>query len=165
VAISKGACAQIALVAVVAIIAASLGAAGPSVASAPPGSPQCTITSPVNGSRVGGRIAVLGTAVNGSLPLGRVQVRIDGGNWTDAAGFENWTLLVDTTRLANGKHSMDARATDANGASDPTTLVVVVRNPEPAVSSRWDTWCLVTSIIAAGAVAIIVLLARGGGKR
>jgi hypothetical protein len=135
-------------------------AAGPGGRSDGMGAPLCAITSPANGSLVRGAVDVCGTAQNGISPLIKVQVRIDGGNWTDAVGLDNWTLTIDTALLENGEHIIYARASDASRSSEAASVEVIVRNPGPPISSGWDLMCLVTFIIAAGAIAIVILAAH-----
>jgi predicted GH43/DUF377 family glycosyl hydrolase len=130
--------------------------------------PRCFITSPSNGSRVAGAFDVTGTAINGSAPLSTVQVRMDGGYWRDAAGLENWTLALDAVGLGNGKHRIDARALGGDMSSETVSVDFLFVKSEPSVSSGWDPWCLVTGIVAAGAIMILVLttsLHRPGNER
>jgi hypothetical protein len=135
-------------------------AAGPGGRSDGTGAPRCALASPANGSLARGTVEVCGTAVKGSLPLTAVLVRVDGGAWKHADGLENWTLSIDTTLLVDGEHTIFARAEDANLSSENVSVVVLVRNPGPPVSSGFDLMCLVNIIITAGLVAMVVLAAR-----
>lgn len=108
----------------------------------PPEPPHCSISSPSNGSTVKGSMHVTGTAVSGSSPLRAVHFRIDGGNWTDALGLENWTQVVDTDALARGRHRLEARATDGTLYSGAASVDFVVARPEPAVSTKDSSWVL-----------------------
>jgi hypothetical protein len=108
-----------------------------------PEKPRCAITSPANNSKVSGRVVVHGTALNGSLPITIVQVRIDGGAWQTAIGIGNWSLSVDFAKSPNGRHRIEARAFDGSLYSDPVSIDLDVRNPEPKVTVAADTWYLI----------------------
>jgi hypothetical protein len=93
---------------------------------------------------------------------------MDGGYWRDAAGLENWTLALDAVGLGNGKHRIDARALGGDMSSETVSVDFLFVKSEPSVSSGWDPWCLVTGIVAAGAIMILVLttsLHRPGNER
>lgn len=122
--------------------------------------PKCTITYPVNDSLLKGVIQVQGTALNGSLPLRLIQVRIDGSAWSNAIGLANWTFSLDTTKLTVGKHIIEARAFDGNLSSDPASVEFTVRNPEPNVTTGGSPWCLPSVAVATIAGISVFLLLR-----
>jgi len=102
----------------------------------PPIPPTCKITSPANGSKVSGTIHIRGTAAIGRLPLSSVFVRIDGSDWKLATGLENWSLPVDTSSLAGGKHKIEARAFDGALYSNTTSVQITVQRPESVVTTE-----------------------------
>jgi hypothetical protein len=126
----------------------------------PPVAPTITITSPANGSKVSGRVIVRGTAQNGTLPLTVVQVSIDGGDWQIAVGLDSWTCLMDTAKLARGKHRIEARALDANLSSGIASVDITVYHREPAVSTGENAWCLPAVVVMVATVAAVLLLLR-----
>jgi hypothetical protein len=127
---------------------------------------RCTITSPVEGSKVTGTIQLRGTAINGSLPLSAVFIRIDGGNWTKAVGLENWILAIDITGLSAGKHRAEARAFDGSLYSETASVDFMVIKPEPGVSLGSNPWCLPAAVIAIMAgLTILLLLRKKKGNR
>ena len=126
----------------------------------PPIAPTCIISSPANNSKVSGRVLVRGTALNGTLPLTIVRVRIDNGAWQTAVGLDEWTFTINTAKLAKGNHRIEARAFDANLSSDIVSVDIIVYNPEPAVSTAGNPWCLPAIIIAVVAGLSVLLLLR-----
>ena len=122
-----------------------------------PEKPRCTISSPINGSKVSGRVQISGTAMNGSIPITSIQVRIDGGRWMNAIGLANWTITVDMSKSGNGKHMLEARAFDGDLYSDPATIDVKVNNPQPRVYVEGAYWWMAIIIILV-VVSIIIIL-------
>jgi hypothetical protein len=130
-----------------------------------PEKPQCTIVYPLNGSKVGGHKQIRGTAINGTLPLTIIQVRIDGGDWMTAVGLKNWTLTVNFGQAKNGRHIVEARAFDGSRYSDTASVSFSVINPEPSVSSGGTPWCLPAAIIAIVAgLGVLLILRRKKGE-
>jgi len=127
----------------------------------PPIAPRCTIDSPANGSKITGTLQLRGTAVNGSLPLSAVFIRIDGGNWSRAVGLENWILAVDIARLPAGRHRAEARAFDGSLYSGTASVDFAVFKPEPGVTTGGNPWCLPAIMVAAVAgVSVVILLKK-----
>lgn len=86
---------------------------------------RAAIARPVDAAKVPeGPVEVEGTAWSGSGPIRKVEVRVDGGEWVEAAlgepagrhGATPWTW---TWRARKGKHAIEARATDGTGAAQP----------------------------------------------
>lgn len=125
-----------------------------------PSAPRCTIGSPANGSRTVGTLQLRGTAVNGSLPLSAVFVRIDGGVWLKAVGRDNWVLAVDISKLPSGKHRAEARAFDGSLYSDTASVDFTVLKPEPGVTLGGDPLCIPAAIVAVTAAVSILLLLK-----
>ncbi|MEM2869061.1 MAG: Ig-like domain-containing protein [Thermoplasmata archaeon] len=84
---------------------------------------------PAEGQRVRGKITVEGRALGGSLDVVGVQVRVDAGAWADAEGNSSWRYILDTTKLADGEHVLEARAFDGYDFSTSTKRIIVVDNP------------------------------------
>jgi poly(hydroxyalkanoate) depolymerase family esterase len=89
--------------------------------------PTVTLTAPAAGATVSGALAVTATASD-DVGVTRVDVLVDGavaGSDTSAP----YSVTVDTTRLANGNHSLSARAFDAaNNAGSAAAITVNVQN-------------------------------------
>jgi hypothetical protein len=75
------------------------------------GCPTVAITSPLAGAAVHGQVTVTGTAADDGSIL-RVKLSVDGGPWILASGTTSWSAPLDTTSLANGPHTLTARAVD-----------------------------------------------------
>ena len=92
------------------------------------GMPSATveIISPTEGATISGTINVIGTASD-AVSLSVVQVSTDSGSYSNASGTNNWSFSLNTTSLANGVHTISARATDIAGVtstSSPITITV-----------------------------------------
>jgi len=89
---------------------------------------KVAIDRPSENEKVKGKMIVSGTATKGTLEVVSAQVRIDGGDWIDVAGNYTWQYSLDTTRLKNGKHLLEARAFDGNDYSDLASVNFTVDN-------------------------------------
>ena len=88
--------------------------------------PNVAITSPDAGSTVSGSVTVSGTASD-NVGVTRVDVQIDNGAFTLAAGTASWSYSFDSATLAEGGHDIRARAMDAAGnVSALATIVLTV---------------------------------------
>ena len=67
---------------------------------------------------------ISGTATD-NIAVQTVEVRLDNGAWTTAAGTSTWSYSVNTSNLLNGTHVIAARATDTSGNLSPTNPVSV----------------------------------------
>lgn len=130
--------------------------------------PVCNITSPYDGAVVKGSLMVSGTAAAGSPGLARVEVRVDGGKWEVAGGTLSWTFRLDTTKLGNGNHTIEARATDGELDSGPAMVHIIVKNPPPTPKTVVTTldgfpW-LILAIVLGAAAAAMFLMFKGKKK-
>lgn len=100
--------------------------------------PSVAITAPAGGSTVSGNVTVTGTAGDAG-GLVKVEVAVDGGPYATASGTSSWSWGWSTTSLANGSHSLVARATDAAGntATAGTTVTVGNTSAAPATQGTW----------------------------
>lgn len=96
--------------------------------------PACAIASPGMGVIVAGTISVTGTAhdPDGDIGLASVQVKVDSsGSWAGAAGQTAWSFQWDTGTVANGAHTIYARALDNKStASTVQSVIVNVQNTD-----------------------------------
>ena len=104
-----------------------------------PGAPSVSITSPAAGTTVSGTVTVSADA-QAEAGVASVEFFADGrslGKDSKAPWQANW----DTTKVADGPHSLSAKVTDKAGASaDATAVGVTVKNaqttpPPPATGS------------------------------
>jgi endonuclease YncB( thermonuclease family) len=101
-------------------------------------SPSCTIVNPSDGDTVSGTVTVQVDAADSedSDDSLTVEVAIDGGSYQTAAynstsGYYEYDW--DTTGVADGDHTVDARATDSDGATtDASQITVTVDNTASA---------------------------------
>ena len=90
------------------------------------------ILTPSDSQKIKGKTTITGTATKGSLEVVSVQVRTDDGEWYNATGKDNWQYSLDTTKLKNGVHSLQARAYDGMDYSDPVNRTIMVGNQKAA---------------------------------
>ena len=92
--------------------------------------PGVVLNFPVNGSTVSGSTLVSGTASD-NVAVAKVEVNVDGGTWSTAAGTTSWSFSLNTQNLLNGQHTIFARATDTSGnpSSVPSVTVRVFNVP------------------------------------
>lgn len=90
--------------------------------------PVVTIDAPVDGASVDGLLTIAGTAAHSS-GITNVDVQVDDGPFASATGTSVWTFDFDTTSVANGGHTVTARARASDGSSATTVIEVNVANP------------------------------------
>ena len=90
--------------------------------------PKVEILSIAEGQKMKGKFTLTGKAVKGTLEVVKVQARVDSGEWTDAAGNTSWTFILDTSKLSNGKHTIQVKAYDGVGYSETVNRTVTVDN-------------------------------------
>jgi hypothetical protein len=120
-----------------------------------PQKPQCTILSPVNGSIVSGAVRIRGEAINGTNPVRFVQIRIDGHEWMNTSGRERWTIVLTTGEFGNGKHVLEARASDGNLFSNSSSIILNTNNPN-AAKSEFSWYAPVVSFLILIGIALIL---------
>jgi predicted extracellular nuclease len=92
--------------------------------------PNVSIVNPEDGSTVSGTVTIQVDATDAEDAAGTltVEVAIDGGAWQTAAYNSSsgyYELDWDTTAVADGSHTIDARATDSAGNTTNATQVTV----------------------------------------
>ncbi len=102
----------------------NLAAVEVKAASATTGPPAVMITTPTSGQSVSGTIPVTATATTqGGATVKSVQLLVDNQPFGAPLTTAPYTLLFDTTTLANGAHSVGAVVTDTNNAVASATAV------------------------------------------
>lgn len=96
--------------------------------------PTISVIFPAAGAVLDGTITIQGTATD-DRSVALVEVKVDSGNYSAAAGTLNWTFPLDTRTLADGAHTITARATDTSGQTDTYSVNVNVNNTVIAVTS------------------------------
>jgi hypothetical protein len=100
--------------------------------------PTVAVSAPASGATVGGTVAVTGTAGDAG-GVAKVEVAVDGGPYATASGTGSWAWSWSTASVANGTHTLTARATDASGNTATTSRTVTVSNTSvaPATQGTW----------------------------
>ncbi len=110
--------------------------------------PSITILFPPDGATLApGTVTVTGSAWD-NVAVERVEARNDTGTWTVCAGTASWSCPL---MAGPGTATIYARATDATGNSNMTTIRVTVRSPEtpPGPPASPDPLPLVLAAVAA----------------
>jgi len=94
--------------------------------------PKVEFSAPSEGQKLSGKFVVSGKSFNGTQDIEKVQCRVDSGDWEDATGNTTWTYNLDTTKLKNGKHTLQARAYDGTDYSDIVNRTISVDNQKVA---------------------------------
>ncbi|HEX6701904.1 MAG TPA: Ig-like domain-containing protein [Gaiellaceae bacterium] len=89
--------------------------------------PSVAIAAPAAGATVAGAVGVAGSAAD-NVKVAKVEVSVDGGAYALAQGTGSWSYAVDTTKLADGGHTLNARATDSTGNTSVTSEGLTVKN-------------------------------------
>ncbi len=87
-----------------------------------------------------GRTAVAGVAWAQHLGIERVEVRVDGGAWSDARladvdTIDTWRQWVYEWDATTGNHMLEVRATDAGGQTQPEMRA----EPFPSGATGWHS--------------------------
>jgi subtilisin family serine protease len=116
---------------------AFIGGAAPPADTTPP---TVSITAPAPGATVSGTVTIAASASD-DVGVARVELRVDGALLaTDTAA--PYSAAWDTTAVANGSHTLSARALDAAGnAATSAAVTVTVSNAAPPP----PTTCATTS--------------------
>jgi hypothetical protein len=89
--------------------------------------PTVTISSPASGTTVSGTITIGGSASD-NVSVQRVDVQVDAGSFASASGTTSWSASFNTSGLANGTHTITARATDSSGNVRSVTETITTSN-------------------------------------
>ncbi len=89
-----------------------------------------SITKPQENQTIKGKTTIQGWATDkdGNTTIQRVELRVDVGGWATVLGTTVWLYELNTSMLANGYHTLEARAYDGFAYSESYGLVVKVDN-------------------------------------
>jgi hypothetical protein len=108
---------------------AALGGDNGGDGDTPNSPPAVVITSPASGSTVSGTVIIQVSASDLDGAVSKVEWNVDGGTWQAAAwNGAHYEATWDTTTASNGDHTINARATDNNGATGADSNPVTVSN-------------------------------------
>lgn len=94
--------------------------------------PTVSMTAPANGATVSGTAVTVSATASDNVAVGNVQFLLDGNPVGSPVLQAPYALNWDSTTVANGTHTLSARATDTAGNTTTATAVTVtVNNPVP----------------------------------
>jgi hypothetical protein len=118
-----------------------------------------TILGPPSGAVVRGTVVANGTSShpNPRMPVARVMVQLDDGEWVAANGTSSWALALDLSGLGPGPHTVRAKAFDGEAYSPVVERTFVVGRPpkEDTGGSHSMTIVLVLVLVVAIAAAAV----------
>ncbi len=98
--------------------------------------PSVAITDPVDGATISGTYRVKVSASDSDGTIAKVELSIDSASYIDITANLDGTSYYygwDTTKVADGAHTLDARATDNLGATANATQIAVTLNASAVV--------------------------------
>ena len=120
--------------------------------------PVLSFTQPVPGT-VNAASQVFNLSVSDNLsPTPELEWRLDDGPWTPL----NRTWFV--TDLPEGRHTIEARATDEAGNSQTTSLVMEYKATTLDLGGSWP-WLVIMALVVVDALAIALMMRRRRGSR
>lgn len=107
-----------------------------------------------------GSILLSGAIGRGTRDVLRVEVRLDGGAWREAAFGQSWNQTVDTGKLRDGEHTVEVRAYDGWEYSTTVSGVLEVDNSKSIRTGGIGpgTGLLIAGAVAAAAAAAVVFV-------
>lgn len=95
--------------------------------------PTVSMTAPADGATVSGSAVTVSANASDNVAVSNVQFLLDGNPLGSPVTQAPYTMSWDSTTVANGSHTLSARATDTSGNSATSTPVTVtVSNSPPA---------------------------------
>ncbi|MBM4248298.1 MAG: hypothetical protein FJ149_02480 [Euryarchaeota archaeon] len=91
--------------------------------------PSVTVDVPAEGAVLKGVVEFSGIALDPEGAPLAVMVQVDGYPWADAGGNASWNYTFDTTKYANGRHTVRVKASDGSLESEMISRNVTVANP------------------------------------
>jgi hypothetical protein len=125
--------------------------------------PRIELISPSEGQKVKGQVTASGRTIKGTLAVIKVELRVDSGDWAEANGTATWTFQLDTTRLQNGRHTLQARVFDGMDYGVSANRTITVDNQKKAADKASTPGF--EAVAAAGAVAVALLARRRRAHR
>ncbi len=120
----------------VVIDSASNTATSPPVTVTVSNPPTVTITAPASGASVSGASVNVTVTANSALgtTISSVQFKIDSVNKGAAVAASPYSIVLDTTTLTNGAHTLTAVVTDSTSGTATSAAVNITVNNPPIVS-------------------------------
>ncbi len=127
--------------------------------------PTVLLLLPAENAIIKGKYTVTGSASHpkAALKVVAVEVQVDGGAWQRANSTSNWSFLLDTARMPDGRHAIRARAFDGAKYSQEVQRGFVVRNYRLQVTTETFPPVLVVALLVTILCAAAGYLAYRGG--
>lgn len=94
--------------------------------------PTLAVDTPQAGATVEGLVEIAGTSGDADGDTVTVEVQVPpNGSWQAADGADGWSFTWNSTRVDNGDHTIQVRATDQHGFETLVERTVTVDNPLP----------------------------------
>jgi hypothetical protein len=94
--------------------------------------PTVSMTAPANGATVSGSAVTVSANASDNVAVANVQFLLDGSPLGTPITQAPYTMTWDSTTVANGSHTLSARATDTSGnTATATAVTVTVSNTLP----------------------------------
>jgi hypothetical protein len=100
--------------------------------------PSTPLTDMEDGQSVSGVFRVEGTAADDG-GVEKVQYQVDGGDWVDAEGTDEWQFDVDATEMEPGDHTLRIRSYDGTSYSDEEVITFNVNEPPEVAGISIET--------------------------
>ena len=121
------------------------------------GVPRIAILEPAMGSSVSGTCTFRGAVTLDSGTVSRLEWRLDSSGWQPMPGGADWELVLDTSAVSNGYHTLSVRATGSAGGQAAATTWMTVDNailpPTITIASPCDTDSVSGMIVISGSAA------------
>jgi hypothetical protein len=126
--------------------------------------PEVTIDRPAADSTMSGKYTIKGTAIHPKAGMNVILVRIqlDNKTWRTASGTGNWSYVLDSMTLSNGRHTLKVSAFDGTKYSRDATVEFNVDN-KVTVSDNMMLWVVLIVVIAVVVVGAVFLAKRRKG--
>ena len=129
-------------------------------------SPVVMINTPAARSTIKGVFEMNGSSYHpdANLTVVSVEIRVDDGPWSVVAGTSNWSWVLDTRLLPDGKHDVHVRAYDGSKYSPEVSREFTVKNAKEKPNDNFATWStflrMMIVVVVFCAVAVLWLQAR-----
>jgi len=121
--------------------------------------PTVAMTAPADGATVSGSAVTVSASASDNVTVSNVQFLLDGASLGSPITQAPYTMSWDSTTVANGSHTLTARATDSAGNTATATPVTVTVSNTPPPGPTVDT---TVAKDATGPVSVTINTAAAG---
>ena len=101
--------------------------------------PTVSLTAPADGAMVSGTITITADASD-NVAVAGVQFSVDGNNIGALDTTSPYSVMLDTTTLADSSHTLTAAALDTSGNVDTDSIAIIIDNAatiDPSLAAYW----------------------------